>query len=913
MDPPQAMALRADIPGADQASTSLIAPRSTQVTMGAPLNTSLIQDADGFTILGGQFTSASGDVTVHNHYPHSELALGSISTEYQSEIYYSQLLRQKRGFPLYDPQAPSESPSRVSEEWCRNRRCWQDHSRGGIRLFFQCISSADHPIHNHNVPEDFSPLPLYDTLDLYDQSYFADSIQSKFWHYQNRVFSHCQCSIFPGGDFLLSCLPPQGAVLALPHGSHLQKLDNLQNLRKIRCCSRRELVQVHKWPQGTWSRRLIIPCHWLREGLIVGACIISHCRKCIPALVQAHHWSRGYRWRGNPARKKYHDPSLMHDLNQTMFIHGLPVQIREISGNGSQPGSEGGSSTSSSEGSSLFSPICHPGQLLNNYILEKHPQAAVVMSHDDDWGEILGDACLPSDDPASYIRTVPEFLQRINAQYEVMEKDGATFLQAMPGDDLATWSKIALPELGPQQSSDLPSDSHRHHDRIIPPEEDMQRLFQECKIGVENANLLAEAVAMATPEQLNDSVIVELHKKCVDSQELIFTQLPWAAEYSRKQAEEKKRERVRTGKSSSNTLNWMNPDGNGSVPDLSLSTPVPTVEELLAVLLASNEQLLEAIKLFDDLKRAAGERDVENRSQREVRMDPRVRPASKWKLSFGKSSASALERVSPVEEASPDTLVPPTLMSATASNVSSLIMGLDLTPPPSASADERPRGRLTRLSVPPDGFSPAKRPNRERSKSSRSPHPGSEHWDADHRTTSPNSMRRGRPIASSVSSMVSGVSGSSGNRRSSVSPTSSAGTSTSAFTQFSNASVRSISTTATSVAAQSWRPALSSNNPKNIKIMNGVPWELDQLPRGQYPDPVRQPRTRKPKDLQLGTIPEPLRASEKSPDFQRRDAASSTTDLSVPESPREEDGDGPKYVSKAQINALDKMLSALRR
>jgi hypothetical protein len=64
------MTLRADIPGPDHASTSLSTPRSTQVTMGVPLNTSLIQDADGFTILGGQFTSAAGDVTVHNHYPH---------------------------------------------------------------------------------------------------------------------------------------------------------------------------------------------------------------------------------------------------------------------------------------------------------------------------------------------------------------------------------------------------------------------------------------------------------------------------------------------------------------------------------------------------------------------------------------------------------------------------------------------------------------------------------------------------------------------------------------------------------------------------------------------------------------------------------------------------------------------------
>jgi serine/threonine protein kinase len=303
---------------------------------------------------------------------------------------------------------------------------------------------------------------------------------------------------------------------------------------------------------------------------------------------------------------------------------------------------------------------------------------------------------------------------------------------------------------------------------------------------------------------------------------------------------------------------------------------------------------------------------------------------SKWKLSFGKNSASALGRVSPVEEALQDTPVPPTLMSATASNVTSLIMGLDPAPPsaPSASADEWPRGRRARLPVPPGGFDPVMRRDRETYNSSRSPHPGSEHWDADHRATSPNSIRTGRPIASSASSMVSG---SSGNWRSSVSTTSSAGTSTSAFTRYSNASARSVSTTATSVSAASWRTngskpqppsAQSPDIPKNIKIMNGVPWELGQLPRGQYPDPVgdifgsppvRQPRTRKPKDLQLGTIAERPPASQKSPDFQRRDAATSTTDLSVPGSPREEDGDGPKKVPKAQINALAKMLSALRR
>ncbi|KAJ6558536.1 hypothetical protein DFH09DRAFT_1262168 [Mycena vulgaris] len=302
---------------------------------------------------------------------------------------------------------------------------------------------------------------------------------------------------------------------------------------------------------------------------------------------------------------------------------------------------------------------------------------------------------------------------------------------------------------------------------------------------------------------------------------------------------------------------------------------------------------------------------------------------SKWKLSFGKSSAAALGRVSPVEEAPPTDLP----MSATASNVTSLIMGLNAPPQsaPTPPAEDFARGRRARLpvSVSSDALVPGR--HRDTYNSSRSPHPASDHWahDADlrsERAVSPNSVRSGRPVASSASSMVSG------NWRSSMSTTSSAGTSTSAFTRYSNASARSISTTATSVSASSWRtngtkpPPPSAlhpthpNIPRNVKIMNGVPWELDQLPRGQYPNPVgdifgsppvRQPRTRKPKDLQLGTIVERPPASQKSPELQRQDAATSTTDLSG--SPRDEDGEGPKKVPKAQINALAKMLSALRR
>ena len=105
--------------------------------------------------------------------------------------------------------------------------------------------------------------------------------------------------------------------------------------------------------------------------------------------------------------------------------------------------------------------------------------------------------------------------------------------------------------------------------------------------------------------------------------------------------------------------------------------------------------------------------------------------------------------------------------------------------------------------------------------------------------------------------------------------------------------------------------------------MNGVPWELDQLPRAQHPNPigdifgappVRKQRTRKPKDVKLDTINErPGQVAARKPDTQRRDASTSTTDLGTPSVGKDEGEGFNKKVQKGQINALAKMLSALRR
>ncbi|KAF8893851.1 kinase-like domain-containing protein [Infundibulicybe gibba] len=281
---------------------------------------------------------------------------------------------------------------------------------------------------------------------------------------------------------------------------------------------------------------------------------------------------------------------------------------------------------------------------------------------------------------------------------------------------------------------------------------------------------------------------------------------------------------------------------------------------------------------------------------------PVTKKPSKWKLSFGKASAASL--ASPADEGptvpplhSPNG-VPPR-MSATASNVTNLIMSLG--PPPPAPLPSGPkmddtwgRGRRTYASPPASNASTASLGRML----STSPNSTAEHWgQGDRRAVSPNSTRSGRPLASSASSVVSG------NWRSSMSTTSSAGTSTSAFTP---------------LIAPDPSPA-HPNLPKNIKLMNGVPWELDQLPRGQHPNPVgdifgsppvRKQRTRKPKDPKLGTITE--RPPPRVPEFQRRDASTSTTDLGGRDDGSSSREGSVKKVQKGQINTLAKMLSALR-
>ncbi|KAI0743828.1 hypothetical protein C8Q80DRAFT_1107190 [Daedaleopsis nitida] len=332
--------------------------------------------------------------------------------------------------------------------------------------------------------------------------------------------------------------------------------------------------------------------------------------------------------------------------------------------------------------------------------------------------------------------------------------------------------------------------------------------------------------------------------------------------------------------------------------------------------------------------------------------------SSKWKLSFGKASASATatSKLSPAQEDAPSSaeVVSPSgkQMSATASNVTNLLMSLNAPTPVPAKSPLTPASHRVERDDDAGSWNRGRRP--KDSPHSANPN-GSSTWGPSsgspfqargsperryggpygttrdkrsEREISPSSTRSGRPLASSASSMASS------NWRSSMS---SAGTSTSAFTRYSNNSTRSVSTAATSLSSHSWRSQGSKNTvdsqasqmPANVKFVTGTPWEVHQLPRQMYPNPddakfggppVRKRRANKPKDLTLDTINERPQ-HPRSPLSQRQDAATSTTDLDhvdrVDGSKEREGGDSldgtPRKVQKGQINALAKMLSALRR
>ncbi|KAG1744703.1 uncharacterized protein EDB91DRAFT_1123990 [Suillus paluster] len=174
-----------------------------------------------------------------------------------------------------------------------------------------------------------------------------------------------------------------------------------------------------------------------------------------------------------------------------------------------------------------------------------------------------------------------------------------------------------------------PSRKSLHQRGVIPPEEDMKRLFQECKIAKGNANVLCELLTYTKPEQIEGSLIPEFLSKCRASQELIYTQIPWASAGAERSRLDRERNAEGNGRTKSQLdLQFSSPpsrDYHGGDAKLynADGEEQTAEEELLGALLEANEALFGAMRMYDDVMRVAEERVAVEISRRDVKMDRR--------------------------------------------------------------------------------------------------------------------------------------------------------------------------------------------------------------------------------------------------------------------------------------------------
>ncbi|KAJ7745714.1 hypothetical protein B0H16DRAFT_971374 [Mycena metata] len=408
-------------------------PQTAQAVTSLPAQSSnLFQNAAGFHIVGGQFVS--GDV--HNHQNTSPASTRVSSSPLdenfsQSEIYCNQLLRQKRGFPLYMP-APSETlPLVYRKKGVAIGDVGRVTPEGLFDFFFNIYLPGDHSINDNDVPENFVPLLPYGPKDIVKISYDpGDCVSTSS---VQRLALDPPLDEFPGGNFVFSCGTPQGAILALPHGGHLEKLENLETIRAYAATHAESWYKYIREVRGralaNGALYLVTGCEKAQSwGMASFHSVSDEFQLAFKPRIRPDSASQ-YRWSGVhghrlPAQHKSYNPSAdRNPLNQTTFIHGLSislgvglwaklfakVEIRDIGD--SHLGGVNGNSMSYSAGSSLFSwslgilgggaptggkqhterrenvflsdlspisKIFHPGEIINAYILHKPPSYCLM-------------------------------------------------------------------------------------------------------------------------------------------------------------------------------------------------------------------------------------------------------------------------------------------------------------------------------------------------------------------------------------------------------------------------------------------------------------------------------------------------------------------------------------------------------
>ncbi|KAJ7252903.1 hypothetical protein C8J57DRAFT_1661007 [Mycena rebaudengoi] len=213
-----------------------------------------LPNATGFEIVGGQFVL--GDM--HNHHigpsprPSTSLPSNTLDDAFSdSEVYCRQMLRQKRGFPLYEPAPQTNLPVEYQKCGVSIGDVGSITPEGIFDFYFNIFLSAEHPVNANDTPADFSPMSPYGSKDVVQLHY--DPGEHVSTSTIRRLDLDAPSDEFPGGDFVFSCDGSQGAVLALPYGASLKKLRNVES---VRAYAAKHAGRWYKYINGTRGRGL---------------------------------------------------------------------------------------------------------------------------------------------------------------------------------------------------------------------------------------------------------------------------------------------------------------------------------------------------------------------------------------------------------------------------------------------------------------------------------------------------------------------------------------------------------------------------------------------------------------------------------------------------------------------------------
>ncbi|CAK5275103.1 unnamed protein product [Mycena citricolor] len=258
---------------------------------------------------------------------HGDIILDPMSNYCESEIYMNQLSRQNRGFPLYDPSPQRNMPA----EYKKKGICIGDVGRispdGFFDFFFNIFLPAEHPVNDNDVPAGFSPLAPYTRKEV------------SFKTIRPGAFVASPSITKPGdmhdpaNEHPFHCVGPTGALLVLPQGSLIEKLENSERIRKY---AERNAESWYKYVNGPRGRHLV-------NGSLY---VVTGCEKTQSGVIATFHTTIAgrefplrFRERVDPksepiygfigdgtALSSYFIAPLENDkrlCNQTVFIHGF--------------------------------------------------------------------------------------------------------------------------------------------------------------------------------------------------------------------------------------------------------------------------------------------------------------------------------------------------------------------------------------------------------------------------------------------------------------------------------------------------------------------------------------------------------------------------------------------------------------